>query len=115
MDTGDVLYRVSGGAMVLSGLFNGILSFIWFLSLVWVCVGVLWLVPLVLAAANVGVGIMMLVTGKQYRLTAFAPFFGLIASICNFNMFGGMLDLVAVGLGIGGFVTAQQNALEDRH
>lgn len=114
MDTGDVLYRVSGATMVLSGLFNGFLSFVWFFSLIWVCVGVFWLIPMALAACNIGVGILMLVTGRQFKMAAFAPFMGLIASVCNMNLFGSSLDLVAIGLGIGGFVSSQ-NSLEDRN
>ena len=115
MDTGDALYRASGGVMVLSGLFNALAAFFWFISLVWVCVGVFWLIPLAIALTEVGVGILMLVTGRKFKLTAFMPLLGLVASVCNFNFMGGMLDLVAIGLGIGGFVAAGQAAeLDDR-
>lgn len=115
MDTGDVLYRVSGGAMVLSGLFNGLMSLVWVLSFIWVCIGVLWLIPLALAVCNVIVGVLMLATGRQFKLAAFAPVMGLISSVCNFNIMGGVLDVTALGLGIGGFVAGNQaDALEDR-
>ena len=114
MDTSDVLYRVSGGMTLLSGLFNGLLSAIWFLSMIWVCVGVFWLIPMAIALAQVLLGGLMLATGKQFKLTAFVPMLGIVASMCNFNFFGSVLDIVAICLGIGGFATYNQNQIEGR-
>lgn len=114
-DTGDVLYRVSGGVMVLSGLWNALMSGLLFLSLIMFCVGIFWLIPLLLSFCNIGIGIAMIVLGRKVPPFAFAPFLGMIASLCNMNFLGITLDLVAVGLGIGGFVTASnQRTLDDR-
>jgi hypothetical protein len=114
-DTGDVLYRVSGAMMVISGLFNGLMSCLWVLSFIWVCVGVFWFIPMILALAEIVIGIVMIATGRQVKLTAFAPFLGLVASMCNMNLFGSTFDLIAIALGIGGFVVSNQAALEDHH
>lgn len=114
METSDVLYRVSGALMFLSGLLNAFTSFIWFITMIWVCVGVLWLIPMAIAALQVIGGLVMLATGRKIKLLAFIPLLGPIASICNFQFFAGGLDFLAICLGIGGFVTAgQADQLED--
>lgn len=114
-DTGDVLYRVSGGMMVLSGLWNALMSGLLFLSLIMFCVGIFWLIPLLLSLCNIGIGIAMIVLGRKVPPFAFAPMLGVIASICNMNFFGITLDILAVAFGIGGFVAASnQRELDDR-
>lgn len=107
-NTADILYRVTGGVMLLSGLWNAFMSFVWFISMIWVCIGVLWIIPGLMSLAYCGVGIYMLATGQQTRPAAFAPAAGLVISVLNFNIFGGMMDLVALVLGIVGFTQANQ-------
>ena len=114
MDTGDVLYRVSGGAMVVSGLFNLLIAGVYILSLIWVCVGIYWLLPGALALVQVLVGIGMIATGKSIKPMAFAPALGFLTSALNLNFFNFFFDLVAIGLGIAGFVVVNnQPQLED--
>lgn len=106
--TADILYRVTGGVMLLSGLWNALMSFLLFFSMIWVCIGVLWIIPGLLSLAYCGAGVYMLATGSSTRPAAFAPAAGLVISVMNFNIFGGMLDIVALVLGIVGFTQANQ-------
>lgn len=115
MDTGDVLVRVSGGAMLVSGLFNAVVAFLWFITMIWVCVGVFWLVPMAIALAQVTAGIVLVATGRPMKILAFASLMGPIASFCNVNFMAGLLDVVAILTGVGGFVVASQvDQIEDR-
>jgi hypothetical protein len=107
-DTGDVLYRIMGGVMLLSAAWNVLVAFVMFLSLIIVFVGVLWIIPGLLALLYGAVGVFAIVTGRKFRLIGFAPIFGLVISVLNFNVFGGLLDVVALVLGVVGFVVSNQ-------
>lgn len=113
-DTSDLFYRIEGGVMILSGLWNALLSFIWFFALVWVAVGCLWIIPGVLSLCYVGAGIYLLATGRQTRAVAFIPIGGIVVSMLNLNIIGGMLDLVALVLGIIGYSQSDPKQLEGR-
>lgn len=102
-DNADIFYRITGGVMLLSGLWNAFMSFVWFLSFIWLCVGVFWIIPGLLSLCYVAAGVYLLATGKQTKVAAFAPGLGILISVMNLNLFGGMLDLVALVLGIVGF------------
>ena len=102
-DTADLLFRIAGVLIVVSGMWNTVLSGIFFLSLIMVCVGVFWIIPAFLAVMEVAVGIVMIATGKQYRLLAFTPALGLVISLLNFNFIGITLDVLALGLGIAAY------------
>jgi hypothetical protein len=103
MDASDMAYRAAGGLMVLSGLWNMFMSAVWFLSLIWVCVGAFWLIPGLLSLAYAGLGVYLVATGRQLKLAAFGPLLGLAISLMNLNILGGSLDLLALVLGIVGF------------
>jgi len=105
MQTSDILTRISGLVMLLSALWNGVYAFLLFISLIWVCVGAWWLVPMVLAVVQFCLGIGMMAMGHNVRPLAFSPFLGLLVSLCNLNFMAMFMDLVAIGLGIGGYVT----------
>ncbi len=110
MQTSDVLTRVSGGVMMLAAIWNGIFSFLMFITMIWVCVGAWWLVPMVLAVVEFFCGLAMVVLGHNVRPLAFSPFLGLIVSLCNLNIMALFMDFVAIGLGVGGFVTYDADA-----
>jgi hypothetical protein len=103
----DLLARIGGLMMVGSSLWNGLMSFIWFFSLIWVCVGMLWLIPMVLAIVVFGMGVATMALGHQKWAVA-GPVISLIVSICNFNIFCIMLDLVSLGLIAGSLFQRQQ-------
>lgn len=106
MQTSDVLYRVSGALMLMSGLWNMFMSFIWFISLIWVCVGVFWIIPGALALVYTGAGIAAIATGNKAKPIAFVPAIGLVVSMLNLNFVGMMLDVFALVLGIVGYSQA---------
>ncbi len=112
MQNHDIFYRVAGALMLLSSLWNMVMSAIWFFSLIWVCVGVFWLVPGLLAVVYAGVGIYMLATGAQVKPIAFAPAIGLLISLMNFNFLGMAIDVVALIMGVVGYTQAPQ--IEDQ-
>lgn len=113
-DTGDVLYRISGATMLASGMFNAIWALMMTAGLIWFCIGIFWLIPLVLSFLQIGLGLVMIVVGRQAQPLGFAPIIGVVTSALNMNFMFITLDVISLALGIGGFVVASQRALEDR-
>lgn len=111
-DTADVLFRVAGVCMLLSGLMNVLWALMLTLGLILMCVGVFWLIPMLVAVMYAGVGIVLAATGKQYRILVFTPVLGLMVSAVNFNVMGGMLDMVALVLGIIAFTQSRPDEEE---
>ena len=110
MPVSDVLARVSGLLMVLSAMWNGLLSFIYVLSLVWVCVGVLWFIPALLAVGVFACGVGALVVGYRPYFLA-GPLVSLFVSVCNFNIIGLTLDMSALALmGVALMMRLQEDA-----
>ncbi len=107
LDMADVLLRIAGVCMLFSGGLNTLMSFVWVISLIWVCIGAFWLIPLLVAVMYAGVGMVLAATGKRYRILAFAPIFGLMVSVVDFSIMSGMFDLVALVLGIIAFTQAR--------
>ncbi len=107
MPASDILARLGGFMMIISSMWNGLLSLFWILAMVWVCIGVIWLVPLVLAVVVFGIGIASLALGHQ-KWTIAGPILSMIVSMCNFNIFGLMFDFVALGLMAGSMFQRQQ-------
>jgi hypothetical protein len=113
MQTSDILTRISGLVMVCSALWNGIIALLLFLTMIWVCVGIWWVVPLVLSVVQLCLGVAMIALGDKVRPLAFSPIFGIVVTLANFNFFNLFLDLIAVGLGVGGFVTYEEQDDDD--
>ncbi len=107
VDTADILFRIAGGCMLLSGGLNVVVSFFWVLGLIWICVGAFWLIPMLVAILYAVAGIVLAATGKKFRILAFAPIFGMMVSAVDFSIMSGMLDVVALILGIIGFSMAR--------
>lgn len=107
MPVSDILARIAGMMMVMSSMLNGLWSLIWVGSLIWVCVGVFWFVPMFLALVVAGIGVAMMVLGHQQWGIA-GPVLSLVASFCNFNVMGVMFDMVTLALMIGSLVMRNQ-------
>lgn len=90
-------YQISGMLMVISGLFNGFLAFIWFIMLIWVCVGVMWIIPMMIALGEVLVGVMVL-TGARVPAVQVMSILGLVNSLILFNMWGAVFEGIATVL-----------------
>lgn len=107
MPASDLLARLGGFMLLMSSLWNGFLSFIWVFAMIWVCVGVIWLIPMVLAVVTFGIGIAALAMGHQ-KWTIAGPILSMIVSMCNFNVFGFMMDFVSLALFAGSMYQRQQ-------
>ena len=108
MDNADLMYRLSGGFTLLSGLYNALISFILFLTLIWICVGVWFLIPMMLSVVQITAGIVMLVMGRKQKELGFLPALGMLTSMLNFNITALFFDMAALVLGIVGYTQAQQ-------
>ena len=92
-----VQYQISGGLMLISGLFNGFLSLLWFVMLIWVCVGVMWLIPFAMACVEITVGILVL-AGVRVPGVQVVSILGGINSLFLFNMWGTVMEMIAAVL-----------------
>lgn len=106
-DTGDILLRIAGVVMALSGAWNAIMSFIWFFAMIFVCVGAFWIIPGLLAVVEVGLGLMLVGMGKKWRVLGFVPVLGIVVSMLNLNFMGLMMDCIALILGVVGFLQSR--------
>jgi hypothetical protein len=77
-------YRVAGALMIVSGLLNGGLAVVYVLSLAFVCVGLLWIVPLALAIGEALVGLLM-VLGVPMRFGTVAAVAGIVNGALLFD------------------------------
>ena len=84
-------YQVSGLLMVAAGLFNGFMSLIWFLSLIMLCVGVLWLIPMAIALGEVIVGLLVLAGVRLPGLQVMAVL-GAVNSVFLCNIWGMLFE-----------------------
>jgi len=92
-----VQYQISGGLMLISGLFNGFLSLLWFVMLVWFCVGMMWLIPFAMACVEIVVGILVL-AGVRVPGVQVVSILGGINSLFLFNMWGSVMEMIAAVL-----------------
>lgn len=90
-------YQISGMLMVISGFFNGFLSLIWFFMLIWFCVGILWVIPMMIAVGEIAVGVMVL-AGMRVPVVQVMSILGLVNSLILFNMWGALFEGIAVVL-----------------
>ena len=104
----EVLPRIAGGVMIVGAIWNLIYAVWIFIWTIWVCIGVWWLVPAILSIVQIGLGIFTIIKGHEIRPLAFSPFLGVVVSICNLNFCGLFVDVIAVGLGLGGYFSHKE-------
>lgn len=107
MPTSDILTRIGALLMMVSAAWNGVISFLWILSLIWFLVGFLWFVPLFIALAEGVLALVFLALGHNKAAIA-GPLLGMCASVCNFNFIGIMIDFCAIALIVGGYISRAQ-------
>jgi hypothetical protein len=90
-------YRVSGALMIGSGLLNAGMALVWVFALVWVCVGLLWIVPFAVALGEVLVGLLM-VLGVPLRFGPAASVVGIVNGTLLFSVPSVAMQLVSVVL-----------------
>lgn len=112
MRTSDILTRIGGFLMLLSAAMNAVMSLMWIGVMIWFLVGVLWFVPLLLAALHAVFGIVYLVVG-HHKLAIVGPLLGLCISVLNFNWLAGAIELGNLVLQIGSYVARSKEAAAD--
>ena len=95
MKNSDLAVRIGAALELMLVLFNLGLAFMWFISLVWVLVGLFWGLVGLGVLVEAGIAIFVLIRGYT-PLAIVGPVLGLIASVCNFNLFGGMFEMVVL-------------------
>lgn len=107
MRNSDLTARIAMAIELLSVLWNLVLTLMWFFSLIWVLIGLFWGLVGVAVLVQAGVCIYVLVRG--YTPVAFvAPIIGLVASMTNFNVCGGVLEVLVLMLVVVGLVLRSQ-------
>lgn len=107
MRNSDLTARIAAGVELLAVLFNLLVAFMWFLSLVWVLVGLFWgLVGLV--ALLEGVLCLFILVKGYSPVGILAPVLGLGVSLFNMNIMGGGLEFLCLILMIVGLVLRGQ-------
>lgn len=89
MRNSELIMRIAAAVELVAVLFNLFMAFIWFISLIWVLIGLLW--GLIALAAVVEACVAVFVIVRGYSPFALAgPILGMIVSVCNFNLFFGL-------------------------
>lgn len=112
MRNSDLTARIAAGVELLAVLFNLILAFVWFLSLIIALIGVLWGLVGLVAVVEAVIAVFILVKG--YSPVGIAgPLIGIGVSLCNFNLVGGAMEVLVLALMIGSLVLrGQEDAAE---
>ena len=79
-------YKNAGIANLISGFLSVSANGLMFLSLVWVCIGVIWLVPLAAGFYQCYVGYQMF-QGQVTPAAKNGTIAGIVAGVCAFNIF----------------------------
>jgi hypothetical protein len=81
--------------MMVGGVLNAVTSFFWFISLIWVCVGIFWLVPLAVGAWQAWVGYQMN-SGQRQPSAKMAAIAGLVSGVFAMNPIPIVASLLAM-------------------
>jgi hypothetical protein len=87
-------YKTAGLLNLVGGLFNITTGLVWTLSLLLVCVGVFWIVPMAMGAFQLFIGIGMQ-SGKLNGNAKLATIMGIVAGVLNFNPVTIILSVIA--------------------
>lgn len=99
----DLMARIAAGVEIMAVLFNLVLAFIWFISFVLLLVGIAWGLVALVALIEGIIAVFVIVKGYS-PAGIVGPILGIGVSVCNFNFFGGMIELVVLMLMVGALV-----------
>lgn len=88
-------YKDAGLMHLIAGILNVITAGVWILTWIWLCVGILWFIPLGLAFWQIWVGYEMQ-AGRRNAAAGNMGLVGLLTSIFNFNVFAIALSAFAM-------------------
>lgn len=86
---------LAGALMIGSGVLTIMAAFGWFIGLIWVCVGVLWLIPLAVGVAEVFVGAAIMGGTPSERVRTVSVL-GILAALFCGNLLGVVLEVTAL-------------------
>jgi len=88
-------YKTSGTFMLIAGILTLLASLGWILGLIWICVGVFWILPLVAAIFEIimGAGAM---SGQPKPQIKTVSILGLVAAVLCGNVVGIVLEILAL-------------------
>ncbi|MBX2801293.1 MAG: hypothetical protein KTR31_26685 [Myxococcales bacterium] len=109
MPASDKLARGAAVLMALSASWNVLASLRWITYFGWLMVGLAWIVPLLLACAELALAVVVLATGHRKALVA-GPLVGLFVCLCNVNLWAMPVELMALALGVGGSMVQLRSA-----
>lgn len=107
MKNSDLAARIAAVAELMAVLLNLFVAFIYFISLIWVLVGLLWGLVALGALIEGLVAVFVLVKGYS-PVGIVGPLLGLGVSVCNLNFMGGMLEMLVLMVMIAALVLRQQ-------
>jgi hypothetical protein len=82
----------AGVLMILSGLLTTVASAGFFLTFVWVCVGIVWLVPLAVGLMEIGIGAAIL-GGRPTPRVRLVSAAGIVSALACGNVIGVALEI----------------------
>jgi hypothetical protein len=96
--TSDLLARIGAAIELVAVMFNLFLAFVWFISLIWVLVGLLWALLGLVVLVEGALALFVLIKGYS-PVGIVGPLIGLVASAFNFNFFfGDGIELIVLVL-----------------
>lgn len=88
-------YKTAGIFMLVSGVMNGMMSFIFFVSFIWVCIGVFWLIPMIIGILEVVIGIGVL-QGQPKPTAKTVSILGIVAGVFSMNVVGIIMEILGL-------------------
>jgi hypothetical protein len=90
-------YTTAGVAMLISGVFNLWIGAMLLVMLIWLCVGVFWIFPILVGIAEIVTGARM-VAGQRVHSAVPVAALGVFASCVNFNVMSLAAEIIALAL-----------------
>lgn len=88
-------YKLAGIFMLVSGIMNVLTSAALILTLIWICVGVIWVLPLAGGIFEIVIGAQIM-SGKRTTNGKTASIIGLISAVLCFNIIGIVMEILAL-------------------
>ena len=77
-------YKTAGTILLVGGILNILTAGVWILSFIWVCIGIMWIVPLAIGAWQAFVGYKAM-NGEVQPSAKMAGIAGIVAGVFNLN------------------------------
>ena len=95
MHFGMKKYKDAGLMMLIASIFNLLSSLVWIGVWIWICVGVVWVIPLIFSVVEL-VKSIKIMNGERVMNPKLGAILGIIASVMNVNVISLVLDIIAI-------------------